>query len=182
MGEPGQVVTAGQAVMRLAHSGEVEVASNVPEDQVGRMRPGMPVQVALWASPGTTAQGSIRELASSADPATRTYAVRVALPNPPPAMKLGMTASVSIPLEGPRLAHVPMASLVEQQDRKGVWVYEAASQSVAFRPVVIAGVVGNDMLVGDGLKDGDVVVTAGAPLLRAGQKVKLMAADTVAER
>jgi RND family efflux transporter MFP subunit len=182
MGEPGQVVAAGQTVIRLAHSGEVEISTSVPEDQVGRMRVGMPAQVALWASPGTPAQGSIRELASSADPATRTYAVRVAVAEPPAAMKLGMTAAVSFPLEGPKLVHIPMAALIEQKDQKGVWVYEAPSQTLAFRPLVIAGVIGNDILVGAGLKDGDVVVTAGAPLLRAGQKVKLMASDTVAER
>ncbi len=181
-GEPGQVVAAGQTVMRLAHSGEIEIASNVPEDQVGRMRPGMPVQVALWASPGTSAQGSIRELASSADPATRTYDVRVSVPSPPPTMKLGMTASISIPLEGPKLVHIPMPSLVEQKDQKGVWVYEAATQTVAFRAVVVAGVIGNDILLADGLKDGDVVITAGAPLLQAGQKVKLMSADALAAR
>lgn len=182
MGEPGQVVAAGQTVMRLAHSGEVEVASNVPEDQVGRMHTGMAVQVALWASPGTPAEGRIRELASSADPATRTYSVRIAVPKPPEQMKLGMTASVSIPLEGPKLVHLPMAALIEQQEQKGVWVYDSGTQSVAFHPVAIAGVIGNDILVGGGLKDGDVVITAGAPLLRAGQKVKPMGDATVAER
>lgn len=177
MGEPGQVMAAGQTVVRLAHSGEVEVASNVPEDQVGRVRAGMAVQVSLWASPGAPTEGVIRELASSADAATRTYALRVSVPHPPAAMKLGMTASVSIPLEGPSLIHLPMAALVEQGKDKGVWVFEAGTQTVAFRPIGIAGVVGNDILVLGGLKDGDVVVTAGAPLLRAGQKVKLLAAD-----
>ncbi|MBV8063193.1 MAG: efflux RND transporter periplasmic adaptor subunit [Nevskia sp.] len=182
MGEPGQVVSAGQTVMRLAHSGEVEVASNVPEDQVGRLRPGMAVEVALWSSPGTPAPGSIRELASSADPATRTYALRVSVPHPPVQMKLGMTATVRIPLEGPKLVQIPMAALVEQKDQKGVWLYQAPTQSVAFHPVGVAGVIDNQILVADGLKDGDVVVTAGAPLLREGQKVKLLSGDAVAAR
>lgn len=180
MGEPGQVVAAGQTVVRLAHSGEVEVATSVPEDQVGRMRVGMPVQIGLWSAPGVPAQGSIRELASSADAATRTYAVRVSVPQPPPQMKLGMTATVSFPLEGPKLVRIPMAALVEQQAQKGVWIYDAAAQAVAFRPIAIAGVIGNDILVGGGLKDGDVVVTAGAPLLQPGQKVRPMTDTAVA--
>jgi len=179
MGEPGQVVTAGQTVMRLAHSGEIEIATSVPEDQVGRMRVGLPVQVALWSAPGVPAQGSIRELASSADSATRTYAVRVAVLQPPPQMKLGMTATVSVPLEGPKLVRIPMMALVEQREQKGVWLYDAAAQAVAFRPIVVAGVVGNDILVGGGLNDGDVVITAGAPLLQQGQKVRPMT-DTAA--
>jgi len=181
MAEPGQVVAAGQTVVRLAHSGEIEVATSVPEDQVGRMRVGMPVQVALWSAPGVPAQGRIRELASSADAATRTYAVRVSVPEPPPQMKLGMTATVSIPLEGPKLVHIPMPALVEQQGQKGVWIYDPAAQAVAFRPIAIAGIIGNDILVGDGLKDGDMVVTAGAPLLQAGQKVRPLT-ETAAAR
>lgn len=181
MAEPGQVVSAGQTVVRLAHSGEIEVASNVPEDQVGRVRAGMPVQVSLWSSSGLQIPGTIRELASSADPATRTYTLRVSVPQPPPEMKLGMTASVRIPLTGvPKLIHVPLGALIEQQGHKGVWVFNPTSQQVEFHPIAIAGVVGNEFLVADGLKDGDVVITAGAPLLQAGQKVKLMPRDALA--
>lgn len=177
MGEPGQVVAAGQTVVRLAHSGEIEVASSVPEDEVGRIRPGLEVQVSLWAHPEAQIAGRIRELASSADPATRTYALRVSVPQPPAEMKLGMTASVHVPLAGgPSLIHLPLAALIEQQGQKGVWVYDARSQAVAFRAVGIAGVSGNDILVASGLGDGDVVVTAGAPLLLPGQKVKPMPA------
>jgi len=181
LAEPGQVVGAGQTVLRLAHSGEIEVASNVPEDQVARVHAGMAVQVSLWAGGGAPIAGSIRELASSADPATRTYALRVSVPQPPPQMKLGMTASVRIPLgDAPKLIHVPLGAMIEQQGAKGVWVFDQAAQVVQFRPVVIAGVDGNEFLVADGLKDGDIVVTAGAPLLRAGQKVKLMPREAAA--
>jgi len=181
LAEPGQVVAAGQTVLRLARAGEIEVASSVPEDQVGRMHEGMPVQVSLWAGGGAPIAGSIRELASSADPATRTYTLRVSVPQPPAEMKLGMTASVRIPLGGlPKLIHLPLGALIEQQGKQGVWVFDAAAQAVAFRPIVVAGVIGNELLVGGGLKDGDVVVTAGAPLLLPGQKVKLMPHDALA--
>ena len=181
LAEPGQVVAAGQTVLRLAHSGEIEVASNVPEDQVARLRVGMPVQVSLWSSSGLQIPGTIRELASSADPATRTYTLRVSVPQPPPEMKLGMTASVRIPISGlPKLIHLPLSALVEQQGKKGVWVFNTATQAVQFHPIAIAGVDGNEILVADGLRDGDVVVTAGAPLLLPGQKVKLMPHDDTA--
>jgi RND family efflux transporter MFP subunit len=179
--EPGQVVAAGQTVLRLAHAGEVEVASNVPEDQVGRVHAGMAVQVTLWAGGTAGIPGTIRELASSADPATRTYSLRVSVPQPPPEMKLGMTASVRIPMsDGPKLIHIPLGALIEQQGKQGVWVYDPASQAVQFHPVALAGVNGNEILVGGGLKDGDVVITAGAPLLLPGQKVRLMQRDGAA--
>jgi membrane fusion protein, multidrug efflux system len=174
-GEPGQVVTAGQTVVRLAHSGEIEVWSSVPEDQIARMRVGMPVQVSLWAGEQAKIPGLIRELASSADPATRTYAVRVSVPQPPPQMKLGMTASIRIPESGlPDLIHLPLTALVEQQGQKGVWVYDDKTGSVVFRPVAIAGAGADELLIGGGLRNGDVVVTAGAALLQPGQKVKLL--------
>ncbi len=182
LAEPGQVVAAGQTVLRLARSGEIEIASNVPEDQVGRLHPGMPVQVSLWAGGGASIPGSIRELASSADAATRTYTLRVSVPQPPPEMKLGMTASVRIPLSDvPRLIHLPLGALIEQQGKQGVWVFDPSTQAVGFRPVAMAGVIGNEVLIAGGLKDGEVVVTAGAPLLLPGQKVRLMPRDTVAE-
>lgn len=181
LAEPGQVVGAGQTVLRLAHSGEIEVASNVPEDQIARVHAGMPVQVSLWAGGDAAIAGIIRELASSADPATRTYALRVSVPQPPPQMKLGMTASVRIPMsDAPKLIHVPLGAMIEQQGARGVWVFDQAAQAVQFRPLVIAGVDGNEFLVAGGLRDGDIVVTAGAPLLRAGQKVKLMPRDAAA--
>ncbi|MDR3418016.1 MAG: efflux RND transporter periplasmic adaptor subunit [Nevskia sp.] len=183
MAEPGQVVAAGQTVVRLARSGEIEIASSVPEDQIARVRTGLPVEVMLWSRPGARFPGAIRELASSADPATRTYAVRVSVPSPPPDMKLGMTASVRIPLAGDRrLVHVPLAALIDHDGGRGVWVYEAASQTVTFRPIEVAGVSGNEILVSGGLNNGDVVVTAGAPLLSQGQKVKLLPRDSVAQR
>src|ERR1700761_5486936 len=98
----------------------------------------MAVQVSLWAEPGSAIAGTVRELASSADPATRTYTLRVSVPQPPPQMKLGMTATVRIPLPALRARpHLPLGALVEQQDRKGVWVFDRASHAVAFREVVI---------------------------------------------
>lgn len=181
MGEPGQVVAAGQTIVRLAHSGEIEVWSSVPEDQIARMHVGMAVEVSLWAHPQGTIPGTIRELASSADPATRTYAMRVSVPQPPPEMKLGMTASVRIPQSGvPDLIHLPLTALVEQQGQKGVWLVDPKTQTVGFRPVGIVGAGDNDLLVAGGLSKGDVVVTAGAALLLPGQKVKLLQSSAAA--
>jgi RND family efflux transporter MFP subunit len=181
--EAGQVVAAGQTVARLAWSGEKEIATSIPEDQIGRVRPGLAVQVALWTGQAGSVPGTVREVAGSADAATRTYAVRVSMPNPPPQMQLGMTATVRVPMnDAPQLIHLPLAAAVEQDGKQGVWVYEAAGGSVQFRPVVIAGVEDNEMLVASGLAGGEVVVTAGAPLLRQGQKVKLLSQPAVAAR
>lgn len=177
LAESGQVVAAGQPVVQIARRGEIEVAAAIPEDQVKNLRVGQPVQVALWTERGQSYAGRIRELSSAADPLARTYAARISVLQPPPEMKLRMTASVQFPLPGqPDLIHLPSAAMVTQGGKAGVWVVEPQGSTVQFKPVVFAGVEKNDVLVGAGLATGDVVVTAGASYLHAGQKVKLLGA------
>lgn len=177
LAESGQVVAAGQPVVQIARRGEIEVAAAIPEDQVKNLSVGQPVQVALWTERGQSYAGRIRELSSAADPLARTYAVRISVLQPPPEMKLRMTASVQFPLPGqPDLIHLPSAAMVTQGGKAGVWVVEPQGSTVQFKPVVFAGVEKNEVLVGAGLATGDVVVTAGASYLHAGQKVKLLGA------
>lgn len=177
--EAGQVVAAGQAVVHVAWSGEQEVAVAIPEDRVDRLKVGAPVDVALWVDPSHSFPGLVRELSASADPATRTYAVRVRIPQPPADMKLGMTASVRLQgSERPNVIRMPVAALVERQGARGVWVFDRQAGQVRFRAVDLAGVAGNEILITGGVHDGEQVVTAGAPLLHDGQKVKPLLAAT----
>ncbi len=96
MGEPGQVVNAGQTVITLALAGETEIAVAVPEQDSGHLAIGQPAMVTLWAGPRLSIEGLIREIAGQADPSSRTYAVRIALKDSPHIIRLGMTASVSL--------------------------------------------------------------------------------------
>lgn len=171
--EAGQVVGAGQPVVRLARSGALEVATAVPEPLLQRLKVGQPVEVMLWTSGPKAYPGRVRELAQAADAATRTYALRVSVDEPPAAMQIGMTASVRI-IDGsvPPLIHLPLSAYVEQAGQQGVWVFDEARSAVDFRPLTLVGFEGNQALIGAGLKPGERVVTAGAALLRAGQKVR----------
>lgn len=92
--EVGQVVSAGQPVVRVAQTAEKEVVVGIPEDQVDALRKSPDVRVKLWADPSRSLPGKVREIAPAADPATRTYTVKITVPNPPPDLKLGMTAVV----------------------------------------------------------------------------------------
>ena len=177
LAEAGQVVAAGQPVLQVSRAGAIEVAAAIPEDRVNTVREGMPVMVSLWSAADKTYPGVIRELALAADPLTRTYALRVSVPNAPAEMKLRMTASVIIPLAGlPDLIHIPSSAMVTQQGKAGVWTVDAKTSEVRFRAVEFIGVERNEVLVGQGLQPGDVVVTAGAAFLREGQKVRLLSA------
>jgi membrane fusion protein, multidrug efflux system len=174
MGEPGQVVSAGQAVISLAESGEVEVAFGVPEQDAGRIAVGQGAAVSLWAGPGQRVDGRIREIAGQADPASRTYAVRVAVGDPPQAMRLGMTATVAIRIdaEGPALV-VPLTALTEAAGSPVVFVVDAEKRIVRSTPVTVAGTADEGVRVAGGLKAGDMVVTAGVQFLRDGMRVRL---------
>ncbi len=181
--EVGQVVAAGQVVVRLAHAGAMEVAADVPEQLIKDLKTGQDAQILVPNLGGEPLPGKIRELATSADPATRTYGLRAMISEPPAGLRLGMTASLRIPnTQVPALIHIPLSAYIEQQGAHGVWVFDAASSTVAFRPVKVVGFDGNEALIGAGLSGGERVVTAGASLLSAGQKVKLLADAAAASR
>lgn len=175
LAEPGQVVSAGTPVLRVAVDGPRDVEFAVPEDQLAQLAPGQVVQVRLWAGQALLA-GKVREVAASADPVTRTYAVKVALDSagaaPPP---LGATAYVVLGTgrsAGPAEAmHLPTSALLRQGQGTAVWVYEPATGTVRAQPVQIAGADGNDAVVASGLAPGMQVVVAGVHVLAPGQKV-----------
>ena len=173
--EPGQVVSAGTPVVRIAMDGPRDVEFAVPEDQLARLAPGQKVQVRLWAGQALL-QGRVREVAASADPVTRTYAVKVAIDSaggkPPP---LGATAYVAFGTAGnagpAKVIHLPTSALMRQGEGTAVWVYEPDSSTVRAQPVQLAGADGNDAVVAAGLVPGMQVVVAGVHVLSPGQKV-----------
>src|SRR5262245_60476521 len=130
-GEPGQVVGAGQAVITLADAVETEIAVAVPEQDAGRLAIGQQAKITLWAGPRVSVEGRIREIAGQADPASRTYAVRIAVDSPPQAVRLGMTASVTLNVDDDAAPMVvPLTALSESDGGTVVFVVDAASKVV----------------------------------------------------
>jgi len=174
--EVGQVVSPGTPVVQLARSGEKEVVIGLPEDKVDTMRGVKDVVVRLWADPKQALAGKIREISPVADPATRTYTTRVSIPDAPQ-LRLGMTAVVQFASQTatPQI-RVPLTALFNEKSQSSVWVVE--NGAVKLVPVTVGGVAGNDLLLTSGVKEGQTVVTAGVNLLKPGQKVSLLGADT----
>ncbi len=170
--EPGQVVTAGAPVLRLAHDGPRDVVFAAPEDKVSALRTGQAVQVRPWVQ-GALLQGRIREVAASADPTTRTYAVKVALEgaNPP---ALGATVYVlpqSLGRAGQTAITLPTTALLQQGNGTAVWVYDPATSTVRLQKIEVATADGNAAVVASGLTPGMQVVATGVHVLSPGQKV-----------
>ncbi|RJG04245.1 efflux RND transporter periplasmic adaptor subunit [Noviherbaspirillum sedimenti] len=174
--EVGQVVAAGSPVLRVAQMGEKEIVIGIPEDKVEVLRRISDVRVRIWARPDTAYAGKIREIAPMADPATRTYTARVALPDAPADVTLGMTAYVSFAAASAQpLLKLPLSALFQEKSVSAVWVVE--NGAVRLVPVQLAGPAGNEVLIAGGLAPGQTVVTAGVNLLKTGQKVKILGAE-----
>jgi RND family efflux transporter MFP subunit len=173
--EVGQVVQAGTPVVRVARTDDKEVVIGVPEDQVDALRHVQAVKVRLWADPNQSIVGTIREVAPVADAATRTYTVKVSIPERTD-VRLGMTAVVVLAQAGAGPAiRVPLSALYQNKGATAVWVIEQGA--VRMVSVQVGGVAGNDVLLAGGVQPGQTVVTAGVNLLKPGQKVKVLQAD-----
>jgi RND family efflux transporter MFP subunit len=176
--EPGQVVSAGQPILRLARSGEKEVVVNLPEGQLARFSAGQAVAVSLWADPSTSFPGRVREIAGGADPVTRTYAVRVSVPTAPSTVQLGMTASVLFSSStDPNLVLLPLSALARDGSNAAVWIVDPATSKVKLRSVTVGQFREDGVTITAGLQPGDVVVTAGVHKLRPEQQVRLALAS-----
>ncbi|HEV2100320.1 MAG TPA: efflux RND transporter periplasmic adaptor subunit [Stellaceae bacterium] len=174
--EPGEVVPAGRMVVQLAREGGRDAVFDVP----ARVIQGAPydpvVNVVLASDPSVKATGRVREVAPQADPVTRTFRVRVGLDNPPAAMRLGSTVTGTITQEGAAQIAIPASALTRAQDQPAVWIVDPKASTVSLHPVDIASYDLAQVIVGQGLEPGDVVVTAGVQSLRPGEKVRLLGA------
>jgi len=175
--EVGQVVSAGQTVLTIVQSGEREVEISVPENRIEELRKAAQFTVSFWALPDLKVNGKVREISPTAAPATRTYQVRISLLNPPPQIKLGMTAAVTLSSasdQNTNLISIPLSAIYQTNDTPGVWV--VTDHTAHLRPVQIDG-LGNDQVQVTGLRPGEIIVTAGVHKIREGQKVRLPDGD-----
>ncbi|HEX5393958.1 MAG TPA: efflux RND transporter periplasmic adaptor subunit [Rhodocyclaceae bacterium] len=172
LAEPGQVVAAGQGVMRLAQNGEREVAVNIPEDAIAGLKPGAEAEVTLWADGNRVLKGRLRELAPAADPATRTYPARISLPDANSQMPLGLSATVRFRTAATGIVAIPLTAVFQQGQQTAVWII-GKDEVVTLRPVTIARYGDRDAFVTAGLAVADRIVGAGVHKLHEGEKVRL---------
>ena len=176
--ETGQVVAAGTPVVRIAADGMRDVVFSVPEDKVSGIKPGMAVKVRGWAQEAQTAStvAKVREVSANADPATRTYQVKLALDTktPPP---LGATVYV-LPeglggVQGVPVIKLPTSALRQEGKSSAVWVLDKVSMTLKSHVVQIGTADGNEAVITSGLLPGMLVVSAGVHVLSPGQKVTI---------
>lgn len=178
LADAGQVVTAGQPVLRFSRLDALEVAINIPESRIAAFRVGDPATVTLWsasrqADPAPTLPARIRELSQVADSTTRTYAARVSIGEASGALRLGMTATVRFDGKAESGLRVPLGAIFQQaQGKPAVWVV-SPQQTVALRPVTVKAWQEDGAILESGVERGERIVIAGVHKLTAGEKIRL---------
>lgn len=172
--EAGQVVSIGQAVMKLAREAEREVAISVPENRLDELRSARSLVAMLSANPGKLYPARVREIAPAVDPVTRTFAVRVSVLESDPALRWGMTANVGIMSDGNHAAALlPLSSIYHATDgTPAVWIYDPQTHKVALRGVKLGAYREDGVLIESGISHGEWVVAAGVNKLQPGQVVR----------
>lgn len=174
LAEPGQVVSAGQTVVRLAHAGHREAVIQLPET----LRPviGSIAQATLFGKESTIVQAKLRQLSNSADRLTRTFEARYVLEGELSNAPLGSTVVIRIP-DGATSAQsslqVPIGALFDPGKGPGVWVIQGEPAKVSWRPVVVQRIDDVGAYVTGQLKQGERIVALGAHLLREGEQVRI---------
>jgi RND family efflux transporter MFP subunit len=170
LGEPGQVVSAGQTVVRLAQAGPREAVVALPET----IRPaiGSVAEASVYGSDGRRHTAHLRQLSDAADVQTRTYEARYVLDGEAAAAPLGATVIIRLASQAsqPEI-QVPLGAVLDDGRTTGVWTLDRGTSTVRFRPVKLVRVTSETAVI-SGLSSGEPVVSLGAHLLQEGARVR----------
>ncbi len=169
LAEPGQVVGAGQVVVRLARSGPREAVIALPET----LRPPLGAVAQARTYSGLVGEARLRQLSDAADPTTRTFDARFTLGGTPANAPLGSTVTIrlNVPGQTPAMS-VPIGAIYDRGRGPGVWIVGSQSR-VGWRPVKLASVGEETAVVAAGLQPGERFVALGAHMLHQGEAVRI---------
>jgi RND family efflux transporter MFP subunit len=171
--DPGQVVASGQTAIRVARFAEKEAVVAIPETLVGRAKDGV-ATVTLWSEPDRKYAAKLREIAPSADPATRTYLAKFSLPDAGEEVALGMTATLTLAdPQSERVARLPLSSLYSQGGDPSLYVVDHKGD-VTLKPVTVKSYESNNVVISGGVEEGASIVVLGVQKLDPSQKVRVV--------
>ena len=166
--EVGQVISAGQPVLTLVQTAELEVEINIPENKLSEIEIGKICEISFWAN-SETVSGSVREISPMADAMSKTYRVRISIPNSDK-IQLGMTASANFSSKNFNGVILPLSAIYQIGNQTQVWIVTAENKT-ALKNIKVENFSNNEVLV-RGLNAGEIVITAGVHKLREGQEVR----------
>jgi RND family efflux transporter MFP subunit len=171
--DAGQVVASGQTAIRVARFAEKEAVVAIPETLLGRAKEGV-ATVTLWSEPNKKYAAKLREVAPSADPATRTYLAKFSLPDAGENVSLGMTATLTLAdPQTERVARLPLSALFNEGGDPSLYTV-GATGDVALKPVAVKSYESNDVVISGGVDEGAKIVVLGVQKLDPAQKVRVV--------
>ncbi|WP_416221155.1 efflux RND transporter periplasmic adaptor subunit [Rhodopseudomonas palustris] len=175
--EPGQVITSGQAAVRLARLPEMEAQVALPETYVEQVR-NATATLSLWSLPNRTFEVRLKELSLAADPTTRTYAARFSIPDAGEALRLGMSATLTLrEMSAGHSARLPLTALFDHGSGPSVWVVDGEGRLTG-RRVEIDRYDDRAVLISSGVAEGERVVALGVEKLDPGLTVRAISTLT----
>jgi RND family efflux transporter MFP subunit len=171
--DAGQVVASGQTAIRVARFAEKEAVVAIPETLLGRAKDGT-ASVTLWSEPDRKYAAKLREVAPSADPATRTYLAKFSLPDAGEQVSLGMTATLTLADPATtRVARLPLSALFSEGGDPSLYIVDDKGE-VSLQPVVVKSYETNNVVISGGVEEGAKVVVLGVQKLDPAQKVRVV--------
>jgi membrane fusion protein, multidrug efflux system len=175
----GQYLSPGTPVVTLQALDPIFLDFYLPQQQLDQIKVGQALSVAVDAYPGTTFKGQITTIDPKVDPATRNVAVRATLPNPQRKLLPGMYATAQLTTGKPeRYITLPQTTITYNPYGNMVYVVQETTDKAgkkiltANQTVVATGATrGDQVAITSGLKDGDLVVSAGQLKLQNGSPV-----------
>ena len=174
LAEPGQVISAGQPVIRLARAGQREAIVQLPETL--RPAPGSLAEARLYGTDKQSVPAKLRLLSDAADAVTRTFEARYVLDGALGSAPLGSTVTLSISDDNlpQQMMQVPLAAIYDPGNGPGVWEISGQPAKVSWRPVQVLGLTDDAARVTGALKPGEQVVALGAHLLHDGESIRIV--------
>jgi multidrug efflux system membrane fusion protein len=179
--EKGQVVAAGQPVIKLAQLDEKEIHFDIPEHRLSEIKNHQRVEVSLWSETGQKFNAQIREISATANPASRTYRAKATLLDGQEQAQLGMTATVWIASDKTEQIAVPLSAVFTSQNQpkqQKVWLVDEVNHQVKAISVQTGIALADELTTVAGLKTGQLIVSAGVQRLKEGQSVRLLESVT----
>lgn len=184
--EAGQLVQAAQTAYVIAADGERDAVFDVQEalaahaeriEEKDGVQALPQVNLSLISDPSVTAAGHVREIAPVVNAMTGTVRIKVELDTPPPAMTLAAPVTGSLLLPAVRAIVLPWSAMTSQGGKPAVWVLDPQTNTVSSALVTVLDYEREKIIISDGLKDGQLVVTRGGQMLGEGTKVDLLLRD-----
>lgn len=179
--QTGQNVAAGQAVYTLAQDSGADVVVDIPERRIANVTLEQEAEIRINVLPDKVFHGRVREIAASADPASRTFRVKLAVHSLPQAVRLGMTATVRFVSDtssantaesGEQRFSVPATALFHQGDKPAVWLFDSADSTLRLQAIHVHAYGSSSVTVSGDIHQGDRVLARGVHTVSPGQAVQ----------